>query len=398
MFEEDKKNLFKLNKKTSSQIRHYQLIKMIGKGSYGKIYLAEDTKKNNLVALKIIDKTFLENLGKTEEAFIEQYMLIHLKNKNIINLLSCFQTKQNLIFVIEYFKNGNFQNYLKQIQSINGILSYETSKFYLAELLNILLYFQENNIVHLDLKPGNILMDERLHLKLIDFGTAKIIGKEYDLKTKKFVKNTNNNKLNNQKKNKLNNNNNNNLNLIGTIEYMSPEMINGNIINYKSCDIWSFGIIMYELFHGYTPFKGKNDLETIENIKKGNFNINEKLPFDVKDLIKKLLCYEQKERLGIIDIKDIMNHNFFKGINFDNLFNEKVPENFKKSISDSEFFENKMSFHEELYTTDDTENENEDFIENLNIKKQNFIPNFSWGYDFCIVKFDKDIFLHDNYY
>ena len=396
MFEEDKKNLFKLNKKTSSQIRHYQLIKMIGKGSYGKIYLAEDTKKNNLVALKIIDKTFLENLGKTEEAFIEQYMLIHLKNKNIINLLSCFQTKQNLIFVIEYFKNGNFQNYLKQIQSINGILSYETSKFYLAELLNILLYFQENNIVHLDLKPGNILMDERLHLKIIDFATAKIIGKEYDLKTKKFVKNTNNNKLNNQKKNKLNNNN--NLNLIGTIEYMSPEMINGNIINYKSCDIWSFGIIMYELFHGYTPFKGKNDLETIENIKKGNFNINEKLPFDVKDLIKKLLCYEQKERLGIIDIKDIMNHNFFKGINFDNLFNEKVPENFKKSISDSEFFENKMSFHEELYTTDDTENENEDFIENLNIKKQNFIPNFSWGYDFCIVKFDKDIFLHDNYY
>ena len=290
MFEEDKKNLFKLNKKTSSQIRHYQLIKMIGKGSYGKIYLAEDTKKNNLVALKIIDKTFLELLGKTEEAFIEQYMLINFKNKNIINLLSCFQTKQKLVFVIEYFQNGNFENYLKQIQSINGILSYETSKFYLAELLNILLFFQEKNIVHLDLKPGNILMDERLHLKIIDFATAKIIGKEYDLNTKKFVKNSKNNKLNNHKKIKLNNNN--NLNLIGTIEYISPEMINGNIINYKSCDIWSFGIIMYELFHGYTPFKGKNDLETIENIKKGNFNINEKLPFDVKDLIKKLLCYE----------------------------------------------------------------------------------------------------------
>ena len=396
MFEEDKKNLFKLNKKTSSQIRHYQLIKMIGKGSYGKIYLAEDTKKNNLVALKIIDKTFLENLGKTEEAFIEQYMLIHLKNKNIINLLSCFQTKQNLIFVIEYFKNGNFENYLKQIQNKNGILSYETSKFYLAELLNILLFFQEKNIVHLDLKPGNILMDERLHLKIIDFATAKIIGKEYDLNTKKFVKNSKNNKLNNHKKIKLNNNN--NLNLIGTIEYISPEMINGNIINYKSCDIWSFGIIMYELFHGYTPFKGKNDLDTIENIKKGNFYINEKLPFEVKDLIKKLLCYDQKERLGISDIKDIMNHNFFKGINFDNLFNEKVPENFKKSISDSEFFENKMSFHEELYTTDDTENEIEDIVDSLNIKKQNFIPNFSFGKDFCVVKFDKEFFLQDNYY
>jgi serine/threonine protein kinase len=396
MFEEDKKNLLKLNNKIFPQIRHYQLIKKIGEGSYGKIYLAEDTKKNNLVALKIIDKTFLELLGKTEEAFIEQYMLINFKNKNIINLLSCFQTKQKLVFVIEYFQNGNFENYLKQIQSINGILSYETSKFYLAELLNILLFFQEKNIVHLDLKPGNILMDERLHLKIIDFATAKIIGKEYDLNTKKFVKNSKNNKLNNHKKIKLNNNN--NLNLIGTIEYMSPEMINGNIINYKSCDIWSFGIIMYELFHGYTPFKGKNNLDTIENIKNGKFYINEKLPFEVKDLIKKLLCYEQKERLGISDIKDIMNHNFFKGINFDNLFNEKVPENFKKSISDSEFFENKMSFHEELYTTDDTENENEDIVENLNIKKPNFIPNFSFGNDFCIVKFDKHISLQDNYY
>ena len=395
MFEEDKKNLLKLNNKIFPQIRHYQLIKKIGEGSYGKIYLAEDTKKNNLVALKIIDKTFLELLGKTEEAFIEQYMLINFKNKNIINLLSCFQTKQKLVFVIEYFQNGNFENYLKQIQSINGILSYETSKFYLAELLNILLFFQEKNIVHLDLKPGNILIDERLHLKIIDFASAKIIGKEYDLKLKKFVKNSNNNN------NKLKNNDkkNNNINLIGTAEYVSPEMINGNIINYKSCDIWSFGIIMYQLFHGYSPFKGQSDFETLENIKKGKFIINEKLSFDVKDLIKKLLNYNQCERIGVNDIKDIMNHNFFKGINFENLFFEKVPENFKKSISDSLFIENKMSFHEELYTsTDDTENEIENIINNFNIEqKENNNKKLIFGDDFCIIKFE-GIFFEDNYF
>ena len=147
---ENKSDFLNLNKKLP-QIRNYQLLKKLGEGSYGKIYLAKDTKNSSLVALKIIDKTFLELLGKTEEAFIEQYMLIHLKNNNIINLLSCFQTKQKLIFVIEYFKNGNFENYLKQIQNKNGILSYETSKFYLAELLNILLLFQEKNVAHLDL-------------------------------------------------------------------------------------------------------------------------------------------------------------------------------------------------------------------------------------------------------
>ena len=187
MYKEDQRNLILSKNNNLPQIRNYQLIKKIGEGSYGKIYLAENIKNSSLCALKIIDKTFLEILGKTEDAFIEQYMLIHLKNKNIINLFSCFQTKQKLIFVLEYLKNGNFQDYLKQIQSKNGILSYETSKFYLAEILNILLLFQQKNIAHLDLKPSNMLLDERLHLKLIDFATSKIIGKEYDIKSKKFI-------------------------------------------------------------------------------------------------------------------------------------------------------------------------------------------------------------------
>ena len=389
MFEEDKKNLVRNDKRGLPQIRNYQLIKKIGQGTYGKIYLAEDTKNLNLVGLKIIDKTFLEILGKSEEAFIEQYMLIHLKHNNIMNLKSCFQTKQKLIFVLEYLKNGNFEDYLQQIQSKNGILSYETSKFYLAEILNILLYFQEKKMAHLDLKPGNILMDDRLHLKLIDFATAKIIGKEFDIISKKFITS---NSFNNKK-------NLNNLNIIGTLEYTSPEMLNENIINYKSCDIWSFGIIMYELFHGYTPFKGQSDFETIENIKNYKLKINEKLPNDVKDLIKKLLTYEESKRIGFNDIKEIMNHKFFKGINFNNLYNEKVPENFKKSISDSQFLERKISFQEELYSTDEsTENEIENIIDNLPLKNSKNIINFSFGNDYCVVKYENNLFFHDDYF
>ena len=389
MFEEDKKNLVRNDKRGLPQIRNYQLIKKIGQGTYGKIYLAEDTKNLNLVGLKIIDKTFLEILGKSEEAFIEQYMLIHLKHNNIMNLKSCFQTKQKLIFVLQYLKNGNFEDYLKQIQSKNGILSYETSKFYLAEILNILLYFQEKKMAHLDLKPGNILMDDRLHLKLIDFATAKIIGKEFDIISKKFITS---NSFNNKK-------NLNNLNIIGTLEYTSPEMLNENIINYKSCDIWSFGIIMYELFHGYTPFKGQSDFETIENIKNYKLKINEKLPNDVKDLIKKLLTYEESKRIGFNDIKEIMNHKFFKGINFNNLYNEKVPENFKKSISDSQFLERKISFQEELYSTDEsTENEIENIIDNLPLKNSKNIINFSFGNDYCVVKYENNLFFHDDYF
>ena len=94
-----------------------------------------------------------------------------------------------------------------------------------------------------------------------------------------------------------------------------------------------------------------------------------------------------------------MNHNFFKGINFENLFFEKVPENFKKSISDSLFIENKMSFHEELYTsTDDTENEIENIINNFNIDtKENNNKKILCGNDFCIIKCN-DICFEDNYF
>jgi serine/threonine protein kinase len=232
-------------------------------------------------------------------------------------------------------------------------------------------------------------MDERLHLKLIDFATAKIIGKEFDIISKKFITS---NSLNNQK-------NLNKLNIIGTLEYTSPEMLNENIINYKSCDIWSFGIIMYELFHGYTPFKGQSDFETIENIKNYKLKINEKLPNDVKDLIKKLLTFEESKRIGFNDIKEIMNHKFFQGINFNNLYNEKVPENFKKSISDSQFLERKISFQEELYSTDEsTENEIENIIDNLPLKNSKNIINFSFGNDYCVVKYENNLFFHDDYF
>ena len=131
LFEREKKSLIQPTKNLG-EIRHYILLEQIGKGSYGKIYLAFDKKLEKKVALKIINKNFLDILNKTEEAFIEQYMLkFCYENKNIINLLGCFTTKEKLIFVLDYYKNGNFEKYLKNIQTENGLLSYETAKFYL---------------------------------------------------------------------------------------------------------------------------------------------------------------------------------------------------------------------------------------------------------------------------
>ena len=396
--------LFKEKKsaKFLGEIRHYILLEQIGKGSYGKIYLAYDKKQEKKVALKIINKNFLDILNKTEEAFIEQYMLkICNENKNIINLLGCFTTKEKLIFVLDYYKNGNFEEYLKNIQTENGLLSYETAKFYLAEILNILKYLQKNNISHLDLKPNNFLLDSRLHLKLIDFSTAKIQNKKFNLKTKKF-------ELNEEKKINLNN-------FIGTPQYCSPEILNNNVQNFFTCDVWSFGIIMYELFHNKTPFDDYNLNKMIENIKKGEFYLNEKLPNEIKDLIKKCLIVDQNKR---IKLNEIFNHPFFKDFNFNDLYEKNVPENFKKSISSINENNKNNLLIEELYNEDDNDyinkknnvstdvendyfSENSDEIEYEKNKKNKEISKIIVGFDYCIVTFDNNnsnIEIKENYY
>ena len=397
--------LFK--EKNLGEIRHYILLEQIGKGSYGKIYLAYDKKQEKKVALKIINKNFLDILNKTEEAFIEQYMLkICNENKNIINLLGCFTTKEKLIFVLDYYKNGNFEEYLKNIQTENGLLSYETAKFYLAEILNILKYLQKNNISHLDLKPNNFLLDSRLHLKLIYFSTAKIQNKKFNLKTKKF-------ELNEEKKINLNN-------FIGTPQYCSPEILNNNVQNFFTCDVWSFGIIMYELFHNKTPFDDYNLNKMIENIKKGEFYLNEKLPNEIKDLIKKCLIVDQNKR---IKLNEIFNHPFFKDFNFNDLYGEEKVidnyENFKKSISSINENNKNNLLIEELYNEDDNDyinkknnnvstdaeidycSENSDEIEEKTYKKnKENLSKIIVGFDYCIVTFNdnNNSEIKENYY
>ena len=324
------------------------------------------------------------------------------ENKNIINLLGCFTTKEKLIFVLDYYKNGNFEEYLKNIQTENGLLSYETAKFYLAEILNILKYLQKNNISHLDLKPNNFLLDSRLHLKLIDFSTAKIQNKKFNLKTKKF-------ELNEEKKINLNN-------FIGTPQYRSPEILNNNVQNFFTCDVWSFGIIMYELFHNKTPFDDYNLNKMIENIKKGEFYLNEKLPNEIKDLIKKCLIVDQNKR---IKLNEIFNHPFFKDFNFNDLYEKNVPENFKKSISSINENNKNNLLIEELYNEDDNDyinkknnnvstdaeidycSENSDEIEEKTYKKnKENLSKIIVGFDYCIVTFNdnNNSEIKENYY
>ena len=286
-------------------IEDFEFIKELGHGSYGKVILGIYKETGKKYAIKIIDKFIINKLEKIHEVFIERDMLTKILNHpNIIKLNYAFQNNKKLFFIEELLLNGSLQNFINR----NIIISEKLIKFYLGEILNVLSYFEEKNIAHRDIKPDNILLDDNDHLKFIDFATATKINSIYDMK-KRIFKPRENEKCE----------------LLGTLEYCSPEMLKGKIKNDKSCDIWSFGIILYQFYHGYTPFKGKNDIETKNNILYNDIKFKDNLNENVKDLIIKCLNKNDSERIGLNSINDIKNHVYFNDFDFDNLFNKNVP-------------------------------------------------------------------------
>ena len=292
-----------LGKNNTGKIREYQIIKELGEGAFGSVYLVQKENTNKFYALKTLNKEFMQKMKKTEEPMIEKNILLSCKHPSIIKLFSTFQTKKKLFFVLQYAPNKDLNHLLKRMH----VLPYNISKQIIAELVNVIEYLHINkNISHNDLKPSNIMLDKNYHIKLIDFSTAKIHGKIFDISIGKFVDSEN---FISEEAN-------------GTIDYLSPEIINHTITDYRTNDIWALGIIIYLLYNGEVPFKGKTDYLICQNIKHGIFSyINQNIPEDAKDLINNIIVLDTQKRYNIEQIK---NHEFFKDINWSNLLKNKI--------------------------------------------------------------------------
>ena len=213
-------------------------------------------------------------------------------------------------------------------------------RFYMSEIFLAIQYLHNNNYIYRDLKPENILIGLDGHIKLTDFGLSKMLK-------------------NNQDKT---------YSLVGTIQYLAPEILFNKEEGYdKNCDWFSFGVVMFELYCGYHPFNFKNSYKIEKKIYEQKIKIPSFVGDDAKDLILKLTVINPKERLGAKNEDDIKNHPFFGGLNFDDVLNKKITPPFIPNVEneidlryfDKQFTKNKI---------DDSSMMNES---NLNYSDQN---------------------------
>ena len=332
-----------LKTKNKFKKEDFDIISLSGKGAYGtvlKVNLKKDENKK-FYAMKTMDILTLDRIKKLYQAYLECDILSQLNSPYIVEILGAFDERRKIYIVMEYLSKGDFSDFIR----LNYPMKLETIQFYAAEIVNFLSYIQSKNIVHRDLKPENIMMNENWHLQVIDFATARILGKYFDKKKMVFKDDAISN--DNNKKNEIKENQKNiddddldinprtdrrGLTFVGTAEYVSPEVLGDKPAGFGA-DIWALGIMIYQMFCGRTPFKEKTNyliFRKIEELKieySSNVNITE----EAKGLISKILVKEPSKRLGAgekgteYDINHLKAHPFFKGIDWDNLHNMTPP-------------------------------------------------------------------------
>ena len=328
----------------------FDVIALSGKGAYGtvlKVKFKNDTS-NKFYAIKVMDVSALDRIKKLYQAYLECDILSQLDNPYIVDILGAFDDNRKIYIVMQYLSKGDFSDFIR----LNYPLKLDTIQFYAAEIVNFLDYLQSKKLVHRDLKPENIMMNENWHLQVIDFATARVLGKYFDKKKMIFkiddsyydISETDDLKGN---KIAINEEDEDDLDdmkrperrgmtFVGTAEYVSPEVLGDKPAGFGS-DIWALGIMIYQMFYGKTPFKEKTNYLIFRKIEqlKIDFNPNIKIPEEAKDLINKILVKDPTKRLGAgeagseYDIKHLKNHPFFKGIDWENLHN-MVPPNSDK--------------------------------------------------------------------
>ena len=252
-------------------------------------------------------------------------ILRELNSDYTVKLYYSFQTEDNLYLVMEYMNGGDFDNLLQNCAPMEE----KYVKLYIAEIIVALEYLHSKNVFYRDMKPKNILIDSKGHLKLTDFGLSQGRLKDQrrkwiDLYNKEKEQTISKKERNSSKMNKKKC-------FVGTPHYLAPEIIENKNVSY-SADWWAVGIIMYEMIVGTPPYIGDTPEEIFTNIldnkrdSKLDIGYNDdQISYEAADLIDKLLNRDPDKRLGRNGANEVKQHPFFMGLEWSNLRNIDPP-------------------------------------------------------------------------
>lgn len=370
-------------------LTHFRLLKRLGYGDIGSVYLVELRGTNTYFAMKVMDKASLASRNKLLRAQTEREILGLLDHPFLPTLYSYFETDKFYCLVMEFCSGGNLHS-LRQKQP-NKHFSEEAARFFASEVLLALEYLHMLGIVYRDLKPENVLVRDEGHIMLSDFdlslrcsvsptlvksssvhvssGSGGILGDETAvhgcIQPSTFLPRILPSKKNRKSKSDFGlfvggslpelmaePTNVRSMSFVGTHEYLAPEIIRGEG-HGSAVDWWTFGIFLYELLHGTTPFKGQGNRATLFNVvgQPLRFPETPTVSLTARDLIRGLLVKEPHKRIaykrGATEIKQ---HPFFEGVNWA-LVRSGMPPHIPEPV-DFSHFASKEATHAEKKMAD----------------------------------------------
>lgn len=270
----------------------FELMKVIGKGSYGKVVLVKKIDSGKLFAMKSLGKLNIKRRHQVEHTKTERSVLGKVKHPFIVHLYYAFQTPQKLYFVLDYCAGGELFFHISRMEKIPEHMA----RFYAAEITLALGHLHDLDVVYRDLKPENILFDAKGHILLADFGLAKegITGGDSGTNS-----------------------------MCGTPEYLPPEILDRKG-HGTAVDWWALGMVLYEMLTGLPPWYTRNRQKLFESVRSAALTFPDYVTPSAQSLIRGLLDRNVMTRLGSKSTEDVKNHPFFSTIDWIELYDRKT--------------------------------------------------------------------------
>ena len=275
--------------------------------------LSRHKTSNTHVAIKILKKEKVVRLKQVEHSTYEKKLLEKIHSPFIVNYIGAFQDCRNLYIIMEYVRGGEMFFHLRKA----GRFTNEVARFYAAQTVLAIEHLHSQNIVYRDLKPENMLIDASGHVKLTDFGFAKVVPDRT-------------------------------WTVCGTPEYLAPEIILSKGYG-KAVDWWAVGVFIYEMLAGYAPFFDDDPYEIYEKIVAGHVRYPSHMKPTARDLIGNMLQVDLTKRFGNLKngVNDIKNHKWFEGLDWEAMAKRQIEPPYKPTTSRDDDTSNFQKYDEE---------------------------------------------------